>query len=112
MQITEQQTGDLVIVGLSGRLDAASAKAVEDALLSHVDAGACRLVLDMADLDFISSIGLRVLLLVAKRLKASQGVVCVCALRSQTEQVFEISGLKDLLPIFETRDRAIAGMKS
>jgi anti-anti-sigma factor len=111
MQISEDKNGDVLMVGLKGRLDAATSKTVEEFLLKKIDAGEKKLVLDLSGLDYISSVGLRVFMMAAKRLKVVQGKVVVCALSAPIKQVFEIAGFTNLFPMFDTRDAAAAAVR-
>ncbi len=111
MHISEDKNGDVLIVGLKGRLDAATSKTVEEFLLKKIDAGEKLLVLDLAQLDYISSVGLRVFMMSAKRLKVVQGRIVVCSLSVTIQQVFEISGFTTLFPAFDSRDSAAAGVR-
>jgi anti-anti-sigma factor len=110
MDIQEEQTGDILTVALTGRLDAATSKGVEDHLLARIDGGARTLVLDLAGLDYISSVGLRVFVVAAKRLKAGGGSIVVCALKPSIQQVFEIAGFTKLFPAYDSRAAAISGL--
>ncbi len=111
MQISEDKNGDVLTVGLKGRLDAATSKTVEEFLLRKIDAGEKHLVLDLSGLDYISSVGLRVFMMTAKRLKVVQGKVVVCSLTTPIKQVFDIAGFTTLFPMFDSRDAAVAGVK-
>lgn len=110
MTIDEQKTGDILTLALTGRLDAATSKGVEDHVLGAIDAGARQLVLDLAGLEYISSVGLRVFMMAAKRLKVSGGAVVVSGLRPSIQQVFEIAGFTRLFPAFATRDEAVKSL--
>jgi anti-anti-sigma factor len=107
MQIVEEKLGVVLAVALRGRLDAATSKAVEERLLGLIEAGEIRLVVDLAQLDYISSVGLRVLMLAAKRLRAAQGAIAVCALQPPVAQVFEIAGFTSIFRIFPSRGAAV-----
>jgi stage II sporulation protein AA (anti-sigma F factor antagonist) len=107
MQISEVKVEQALVVGLKGRLDQATSKSVEDHLLKHIDAGERRIVLDLSELEFVSSIGLRVFMLVTKRLKVAKGTIAFCALTPPIAQVFEIAGFLSLMPVFPTRDDAV-----
>lgn len=111
MQISEEKNGDVLTVGLKGRLDSASSKTVEEFLLKKIDAGEKWLVLDLSQLDYISSVGLRVFMMGAKRLKVVQGKIVVCSLTGPIKQVFEIAGFTNLFPMFDSREAAAAGVK-
>ncbi|MGE0043715.1 MAG: STAS domain-containing protein [Vicinamibacterales bacterium] len=110
MQISEAKVDQVLVVGLKGRLDGTTSKAVEEQLLRKIDGGERWLVLDLAELEYISSVGLRVFMMAAKRLKVAQGKVVVCALTPSINQVFEIAGFLGLFPAFETRDQAVASL--
>jgi anti-anti-sigma factor len=111
MDIVEGKEGGVMTVALKGRLDALTSKGVEERLLQLIDAGERHMVMDLSQLDYISSVGLRVLILVAKRLKQLDGKVVVCALQEPIQQVFEISGFTHIFPIYATRAEAIGGSK-
>ena len=73
MDIVETRESDAVTLALKGRLDNASSPGFEERVLKHINAGDRRLVIDLAQLDYISSVGLRVFMLAAKRLKPAGG---------------------------------------
>jgi anti-anti-sigma factor len=110
MQIVEEKLGTVLVVTLKGRLDAATSKAVEDRLLSLIEGGDVRLVIDLEQLDYISSVGLRVLMLTAKRLRTANGAIVVCALQPTVQQVFEIAGFITIFRIFPNREAAVAAI--
>ncbi len=107
MQMTEERQSDVCILGLSSRLDATSAKLVEDRILGLIDAGNHRLVLDLARLEYVSSAGLRVFVLAGKRLKAAGGQLALSGLTDNVRQVFDIAGLSSIFSIYPSRDEAI-----
>lgn len=109
MNLVEEQQGNAVILSLDGRLDSVSAKAFEDKLMPLVDAKPELLIVDFAKLEYISSAGLRVLLMAAKRMKASQGNLALCAMREHVREVFEISGFSNIFKIHPGREAALAG---
>ena len=82
-----------------GRLDATNAATVETELLALLGSGGGQLQLDLAGLDYISSAGLRVLLVVAKAAKAKGGKLSLRAPQPQVLEVIRISGFDRILPI-------------
>lgn len=110
MEIAETKHNDVVILGVTGRLDASSAGALERKMLGLIDAGTRRLVVDARDLDYISSAGLRVLLVAAKRLKAVNGTVALAALKGHIKEVFDIAGFSSVFPIHPDREAALAAL--
>ena len=73
MEITEQKSAGVVTLRLSGRLDTTTAPAFEDKILGRIESGERHVVIDLAQLDYISSAGLRVIVLAGKRLSAANG---------------------------------------
>jgi len=112
MKIAEEKSGDVLVVELRGRLDAATSRDVETFLLQKIDAGDRLLVLDLAGLEYISSIGLRVFMMAAKRVRVVDGKVVVCALQPAIQEVFTIAGFSALFTAFETRAVAAASLAS
>jgi anti-anti-sigma factor len=108
MDVTETRENGVAVVTLKGRLDAASAPAVEQKVLAVVGSGAGNLVLDCAELDYISSAGLRILLMAAKRM--ARGKLALAALKPQVRDVLDIAGFASLLSIHPTRAAAMAAV--
>jgi anti-anti-sigma factor len=91
-----------------GRLDSQSSPLFEQELLQYIESGGGRLLLDFSELTYISSAGLRVILVAAKRMKAVGGRFVLAALNDQVSEVFEISGFSRLLDIVPDYDSAAA----
>jgi anti-sigma B factor antagonist len=109
MEISEDRKADVLILSLSGKLDATTAKTFEDKILAVINSGAQRLAVDLSQLDYVSSSGLRVFLLAAKQLQGTQGKIVLCALKDHVRQVFDLAGFSSVLSIYGSRDEAIRG---
>ena len=107
VQIHTSKEGNGTVVQLQGKVDATSAPSVEQALVGVIDQGEKRLVLDCAGLDFISSAGLRSLLLAVKKMKAAGGAISLAALQPNVKEVFDISGFSALFTIHGSRADAL-----
>ncbi len=92
----------------TGRLDSTACAAFETELVGYLNAGSQRLLIDFSDLDYISSAGLRVILMAAKRLKASGGNIALCSLNETIGEVFEVSGFDRILDIHKNAESARA----
>ncbi|MFY8102766.1 MAG: STAS domain-containing protein [Ramlibacter sp.] len=99
---------DIAVVRPQGRLDSATSPAFEVAVLERIEGGSRRLVLDLSEVGYISSAGLRVILAAGKKLRATQGKLVLCGLRDEVRGVFEMSGFLDLFPVTETAEQALA----
>ncbi len=106
MEISERKAGGVCVVGLQGKLDSGTSETVAQRLQHLIDAGERRLVVDGETLDYISSTGLRVLLVAAKRLKAVDGKIVLSSLKPHILEVFEIAGFKSIFPIYSDADQA------
>lgn len=111
MEITRETIDGTTVMSPQGRVDTNSARAVEEALLPLFDAGAPVLV-DLESMSYISSAGLRVLLLAARRSKASGLPLALCNMSKPVEEVFAISGFAKLFRIHATRAEALAALKA
>jgi len=108
MKIESSQQGASVVVRLAGKLDAATAPLLERECETWAGQGPRRLVLDLGGLDYISSAGLRAVLVSAKKLKAQGGALSLCALSEPVREVFDISGFAAVFPLFDTLEAALA----
>ena len=91
---------------LEGRLDGSTSQHVEEAYLGQLETGAARFIFDLGQLDYVSSAGLRVLLLAAKKTRAAGGKIALFGLNQSVKEVFEISGFQSIFALFATGDEA------
>jgi serine/threonine-protein kinase RsbW len=95
------------IFHLSGRLDAVSTQTAIARVYAAISAGARYVLLDLSDVTFLSSSGLRALLLVRRELLSHDGELRLCGLRPQVHEVFTLTGFTQVFAIHETRDEAL-----
>jgi anti-anti-sigma factor len=107
---TRNRTGNATVMEVAGRLDAVTSPALEKEIIAFFSNPAQGLALDLGQMDYISSAGLRVLLLGAKKAKESTGGLALFGLRSQVMEVFRISGLTSLLAILPNEAEALAAI--
>ncbi len=110
LDVTEAQEGGVLVVSPAGRLDSVTAGGFEAQLLKHIGEGTNKMVLDFAKLDYISSAGLRVVLLAGKKLKAAGGKLALCELNQQIREVFAISGFITIFAVHPDRASAAAAI--
>ena len=94
MRLGHARFADVVVLSLSGRVDHATAEELETALAPHLarcGEGQDHVVLDFAGVDYISSAGLRILMLAAKQAKAQRGFLAVAAVQPLVHEILEIS---------------------
>lgn len=107
MNITIDKAGETNIVAIQGRLDTTNYGELEHHLSSLTENGEKIILLDLAKLEYISSSGLRILLMFLKKLKASEGRFMLCGLSADIKEIFEISGFINIFEIFDNREEAL-----
>ncbi len=94
------------IIAPQGRVDAASAPGLEAELKQRIAAGATRIVVDFSATRYISSNGLRVLLVALKATQCRDGALKLCALAPRLREILALAGFDRLFEIFDTRAQA------
>src|SRR5258707_11169834 len=92
MDVTTEMIGTVRIVRMAGKLDNDTAEAFDTRLRELLNAGDTRLVLDLAHVSYVSSMGLRSLLLVAKHVKTMGGALALAAVGRRVQEVLDIAG--------------------
>jgi anti-anti-sigma factor len=110
MEIVKRKEKDAMVISVKGRLDAVTSPVLEKDLTELMAGGEKFLVVDLGDLDYISSAGLRTILASTKRLKEKQGKLLLASLQSVVKEVFEISGFSSIIPIYESVDSALSSL--
>jgi anti-anti-sigma factor len=106
LDLTEEQLGTVNIVHVKGRLDAVSSPVLEQKLSQLIDGGATKLVLECANLGYMSSAGMRVLLLITKKL-GGKGKLVVCGLQDEVLDIIKMAGFHTILEIRPTQQDAL-----
>ena len=106
MEVNITTKNGINIVELAGKLDSSTASDVQDKIIAIIEPG-CKLVLDMSKCTFVSSAGLRVLLILFKRLKTNDGKGVVCGLSDEIKDVMEMTGFDDMFDDYPTLDKSI-----
>ena len=122
MEITERRTTDIVTLSLSGKLDTTTAKAFEEKILGRIESGGRRFVIDLTELEYISSSGLRVFVLAAKRLDNANGKLVLCGFKKTipyhtlnrpqdpVREAFDIAGFSTIFSSYGSHDDAIKAL--
>lgn len=110
MNIAESREGAVLIVSPEGRLDAQAAPELQTRVVERLDGGAKLLLLDLEKIEYISSAGLRVILVAAKKLKALDGRIVVCSLAEGVQEVFRVSGFDSIVETTESRTAGLAAL--
>lgn len=107
MEIISIEKKGVNIVTLTGRLDANSSSDVTEKL-DTIAADEAKILFDLETMEYISSAGLRALLLVAKKVRSNNGKMCLTGLNENVRDVFDVSGFSSILDICDTEEQALA----
>lgn len=110
MQVSQERYADALVLTPVGRIDNSTTDALRadlDARIAACHKGGDRLVLDFAKVDYISSVGLRVLMLAAKKAREQDGTIVVAGLQPVVREIFEISRFNLVFQCFGTVREAL-----
>jgi len=110
VQIAESRAGDVTILRPSGRIDNETSPAFQSRLLATL-ASAKDVLLDLEGVEYVSSAGLRALMVASKQSKTSQGRIGVTSLQPVVKEIFAISRFAFVVPVFDKPADAIAAWK-
>jgi anti-anti-sigma factor len=99
MQISVKTTNEVKVLAFEGRLDTQTSPDAQQQLTRLIEEGETKILVNLEKVDYISSAGLRVLLVIAKQLKTTDGELRICSLNEVVKEVFDISGFDMILPI-------------
>jgi len=99
--------GDVEIAVMESKFDSSIAKDEEAALIGLIQGGAGKVICDLSGTEYISSAGLRILLLGAKTLQASGGRLVLCCLRPYVHEIFETAGFTRIFDIYDSEEDAL-----
>jgi anti-anti-sigma factor len=109
MNVSARRYASAVVLQVSGRLDQDSCEAFRGDLMKQVDTvvqGA--IVLDLSQMEYVSSAGLRCFMLASRQAKAQQARIFVAALQPMVKEIFEISHFNLVFQVFPTVRDALA----
>ena len=111
MEFSCARFADVVVATPVGRVDHASAADLEqrlDPLLDHAAGNAGAIVLDFSGVHYISSVGLRVLMIAAKKMRARKAALGVAALQPVVQEIFDISRFDQVVVVYPSVRQALS----
>lgn len=106
MIVIKEYREDAIVLAPRPGVDSSTAKQFEETLLAAIESGPGKVIIDFNDLDYISSAGLRTIIIGAKAAKSKGGKLILCSMRSHIRTVFDTSGFAKLVPIVLAREDA------
>ncbi len=110
MGFTIERDSGILIVKAEGRLDGTNAQEFQSGLSEQIGDDDRAVILDLEQLSYISSAGLRVILLTAKALQRQDAALAVCSLSEPIREVFAISGFDKIITVRDSQAEAISAL--
>jgi anti-anti-sigma factor len=110
MKIAKVERDGVVCLKIDGRLDAKSAPEAEITVKGLLGEGRLQLLFDLSAMDYISSAGLRVILMAVKDLRSKKGKVVLCALTPYVKEIFDVSNFSSIIPITDSVETGLQQM--
>ena len=110
MELQIDREDNTLIAKTEGRIDGLNSREFDNALKSVILDTDSNVILDFEDLSYISSAGLRIIRLTSKALWVRNAKLRLCSLSGPIKEIFEISGFDKIIPIYTSREEAIAAL--
>lgn len=114
MEFTTQQIADVTLIRIQGRIDHKTAKDFENALKPLLDECVAgnykKILMDLGDVGFMTSAGLRVLMIAAKSCDKQKGEIAVAELQPIIEEIFQISRFDLIISVYPTVQSALENL--
>jgi anti-sigma B factor antagonist len=108
MDISREAYKRVTVITVTGRVDSSTADQFEAAVNDELKSGQRNLIFDLNEVDFLSSAGLRILVMSRKEAQKGGGVVRLAQPSDRVKETLEIAGLDVLFESFPSREEAIA----
>ena len=115
MKVSSRRFANAVVLHVKGRLDQDTCDGFRSDLMRFVDDAARdggSVVLDLAELDYVSSAGLRCFMLASRQAKAQHGRIFVAALQPMVAEIFQISHFNLVFQVFPSVREAVAAVSA
>ncbi len=112
IEVNVERQGGVLSAAVAGRVDGSNVMQFEESVKGAIEDGDRAVVLDMENLTYISSAGLRAILMTAKLLQNQNTKFMLCSLSQSIREVFEVSGFDKIINIQADRTQALATIGS
>lgn len=109
LSLEHRPDGDSMVIEVGGEIDVYTAPKLRERLISLVNEGHYRLVIDLDKVDFLDSTGLGVLVGALKRVRTQDGSLRLVCSQERLLKIFRITGLAKVFAIYDTTDSAVEG---
>ena len=99
---------NIILISLNGRLDIIGTGEIETRFAGYSAGEKARMIVDLSEVDFLSSIGIRLLILTAKSVRSRGGKIVILRPNPEVQNVLEIAGIPAVIPIYSHLESAEA----
>jgi anti-anti-sigma factor len=110
MDISGESVDGVSVVTARGRLDGAASGPFADRVQELIVAERPKLLVDFAGIDFVTSAGLRAVLLILKKVKSMNGAFALCNVQKPVREVLDITGFAGMIDIYPERASALRAL--
>jgi len=111
MNIEQCERDGITCLAIEGRLDAESAPQAEPVVKAILGEKKTSLLFDLSRMEYISSAGLRIILLAVKDMRNRKGKVVLCGLRPYVKEIFDVSNFSSIIPITDTVEAGLQQLR-
>ncbi|MCH9630335.1 MAG: putative anti-sigma factor antagonist BtrV [Chlamydiia bacterium] len=111
LNIEEKRVGSVLILRLEGRIDAVSSGILDKSLTEVINKQHDKIALDFTKVDYLSSAGMRLLLSVTKKMKASDGMLCIFSVHDDVMEIIRMAGFERILTLYPLEKDALNALK-
>ena len=112
MDLNIARNGNVLIAEVSGRIDGITAREFEDAVSTAITDEDQSVICDLSAVPYVSSAGLRAVLVIAKRLSKGGTKFSVCGLQEPVAEVFRVSGFDKIVRTHGNREEALSAAQT
>ena len=106
MKIEIRKSGEIELIDIIGILDTASSPEAQEIIDIQLDSGCRKMVINLAQTDYMSSSGLRILLSTAKKLWAKKGEFKICEPNKVVKDILDTSGFSVIMDVKDSEQEA------
>jgi len=110
MDIKVEVINEITVIELNGDLDSNTANTVQDQILAEAHPNS-KILLDMSNVHYMSSAGLRLLLLLYRRIREQVGQIAIVGVTDEVKDIMSITGFLDFFSIFDDRNSGMNALK-
>jgi anti-anti-sigma factor len=112
MEVQKERVGDIYVVSANGRLDGIYSTAFAKEVGELIVGTNPKILIDFAEIDFVTSAGIRAVMILMKKATASGVVLALCGVNKQVQEILDAAGLAPIIAIHPGRPEGLAALNA